>query len=59
MITYDLLMNWMEGCPYHTYKLLIVLRQYVMTYFKKNHLLMYSTIKVWNGIQATPQGRGL
>jgi hypothetical protein len=26
---------------------------------KKSHLLMYSTIKVRNGIQATPQGRRL
>jgi hypothetical protein len=26
-------------------------------YQKKIHLLMYSTIKVRNGIQATPQGR--
>jgi hypothetical protein len=27
--------------------------------FMKSHLLMYSNIKVWNGIQATPQGRRL
>ena len=26
---------------------------------KNSHLLMYSTIKVQNGIQATPQGRRL
>jgi hypothetical protein len=34
-------MNRMEGCPYHTYNLLIVLRQYIMNYFTYLYDLVY------------------